>query len=142
MNESTKRIKAIAGEYLHLTTWVVAGLALVMLLLMALFEISFGICPLVISVIYAIVACYGFSCSWKHYAKTSPEKLGMFYIGAMTVKLFVALAVVTIYCVFVRLREAVIEFVVIFSIFYIVTLAVDAVFFANVEKYNKINIEK
>ena len=80
--------------------------------------------------------CYG--AAWDLFSRRSPEQLPRLYLASSAFRLMAAAAMLLVFCVIHRDNLQLIKwFSVIFIIFYIVILIVDAAFFANVSKTSK-----
>lgn len=93
---------------------------------------------LAISTVYSIFVLYIYGYSWKAVAKSSPMNLVKFYMVASVLRMLTAVMVIVVYCLIVRVRADIRNFIIMFIVFYLVTLIFDVVYFSKVEKHNKI----
>lgn len=130
-------IKRTAKNYYKYSLWIVAGLTLVGLLVMNLANKPSMLTPLIISSVTSLVLSIAYGVAWKAVATSAPKTITKFYLAAPALRMIIAALVVLAYCLAVKQREQIREFVIIFFIFYLVTLVFDSVFFARLEKKYK-----
>ena len=130
-------IKRTAKNYYKYSLWIVAGLTLVGLLVMNLANKPSMLTPLIISSVTSLVLSIAYGVAWKSVATSAPKTITKFYLAAPALRMIIAALVVLAYCLAVKQREQIREFVIIFFIFYLVTLVFDSVFFARLEKKYK-----
>lgn len=127
-------IGRIGKRYHKCALWVVAGMTLLGLLAVNLTGRNDFVTPLAISAVYSIVLSVAYGEAWKAAAKSSAGVLSKFYFAASALRLVLAALVVAAYCVISQERTAIINFAVVFLVFYIATLITDCAFFARVER--------
>ena len=130
-------VKRTAKNYYKYSLWIVAGLTLVGLLVMNLMYRPSMLTPLIISAVTSLVLSIAYGVAWRAVALSAPKTITKFYLVAPALRMIIAALVVLGYCLVVRQREQIREFVIIFFIFYFVTLVFDSVFFARLEKIYK-----
>ena len=74
----------------------------------------------------------------KAVAKSSPANLAKFYLAALVLKLMAGTLVFLIY-VLVCDKQNILGFTAIFALFYVVLLVFDCIYFARVEKKNRLS---
>ena len=132
-------INRIAKQYYKISLWLIFGLTVIVLLVMQYFQETKLVNALVISALFSLVTSIAYIQSWKAVAKRSPSTLGKFYIAASALRMFAALLVVVIAMVILRGdRTALLGFAGMFVGFYLVMLAYDCIYFAHIEKKNKL----
>lgn len=136
-------IKQASIKYKQISLWLIAGLALAILFACRVSKacdeiLPHVVNPLVVSCLFSLVCSTAYGEAWKATAKSSPTNLAKFYMTASGLKLMAASVVVLIY-VAVCDKQEVLGFAVIFALFYIIFLWFDCIYFARVEKRNKIN---
>lgn len=134
----SKTINNVSKRYRQYGLWLVAVVALVILIFMSVGYMTRLACPLTVSVVFTLVANAAYGASWKGVAKSSPSSLTKFYLAASALRMMAAALVVVAYCLLNRDRQSILDFVAVFFAFYVVTLVFDGVFFARVEKNNNI----
>ena len=146
-----KLIDEIGHRYYKLSLWIVVGISLIVLLVL-------GGSPLwSTSVLYAVLISAAFSfftsvayqASWKGIAKNSPSTLTKFYLAAPALRMMAAVVVILVYYIVNKnatnydgspaIRGLMLSFTLIFLAYYVAMLILDCVYFANVEKRNKLH---
>ena len=94
--------------------------------------------PLIVSAIFSLVASTAYGEAWKAVAKSSPANLAKFYLAALVLKLMAGTLVFLIY-VLVCDKQNILGFTAIFALFYVVLLVFDCIYFARVEKKNRLS---
>ena len=140
------RLQAIrqAGiKYKQISLWLTALMALAVLFACRLSTqcddmIPQVVNPLVVSAIFSLVASTAYGEAWKAVAKSSPANLAKFYLVAMMLKMMAGVLVFLIY-VLVCDKQNILGFTAIFALFYVVLLVFDCIYFARVEKKNRLS---
>ncbi len=140
-----QHIRQTSIRYRQISVWVTAGLALAILFACRASAhcddiLAQVVNPLVVSAIFSLVASIAYGMAWSAIAKSSPANLAKFYLAASALKMMAAAVVFLVY-VIVCDKQNILGFSAIFVLFYVVLLAFDCIFFARVEKKNKINKE-
>lgn len=136
-------ILTVSRRYKKISLWVICAISLILLFAMNLMQNVSGLNALLVSAVYSLVLSFGYGEVWYRAAKSSPTALTRFYLVAMVIRLLLGAVVVLVYCLLMKdNRDAIIRFVIIFSIFYAATIMLDAIYFARVEKKNIINKKK
>lgn len=137
--DQTKAIHTVARRYHKFSLFVMVAIALCVLVFMALHGNIPLDKPLAISVVFTLVLNSLYGTVWKHVALTSHRHLTVFYLGAMLVKLILGVLVALLYCLLVRDGLLIKRFISVFTIFYISSIVFDAIYFASIEKMNRLN---
>lgn len=135
--QASEFIDATVKRYNKVSLWIIAGLALVTLVVMSITESTLLLNSLIVTVIYSLIICNIYGLAWKGMAKSSPTSLTKFYLVAAAIRIMTAVAVAIVYCLMAKDRGEILRFVSVFLIFYVAILVFDGIFFARVEK-NKI----
>lgn len=130
----SEQVNLIGRQYNKCSLWVVAAATLATLLAISIYDAQQFVDPLVISAVYALVTNTVYCLSWKAVAKSSPNALGKFYLAGSALRMMLAVLVAVAYCVIVGDRDAILNFILVFSSFYVVMLVFDGVFFARMER--------
>ena len=130
----SQQIIKISRQYNKCSLWVVAAAALIMLLGISICDAQQLVNPVLISVIYALVTNWAYGLPWKAVANSSPNTLSKFYLAASAIRMLAGVLVAVVFCVMNDDREAIINFIIVFSAFYIAMLVFDGVFFARQER--------
>ena len=144
--EEKMRLQTIrqAGiKYKQISLWLTALMALAILFACRLSALCNDILPqvvnpLVVSAIFSLVASTAYGEAWKAVAKSSPANLAKFYMAALVIKMIAGTLVFLIY-VLVCDRQNILGFTVIFALFYVMLLVFDCIYFARVEKKNRLS---
>lgn len=145
-----KEIDAIGHKYYKLSLWIIAGLTLSMLLLLggSPYWNSSVLNAILISAAFSFLTSIAYEASWKGIAKSSPASLTKFYLAAPALRMMAAVLLVLVYFIVNRsatnvdgtpaIRGMMLKFTFIFLAYYIALLVLDCVYFAKVEKRNKL----
>lgn len=136
-------IRQASIRYKQISLWLTAAVALAVLFACRLSAqcddmIAQVVNPLVVSAIFSLVASTAYGEAWKAVAKSSPANLAKFYLVAMMLKMMAGVLVFLIY-VLVCDKQNILGFTVIFALFYVVLLVFDCIYFARVEKKNRLS---
>lgn len=136
-------IRQASIRYKQISLWLTAAVALAVLFACRLSAqcddmIAQVVNPLVVSAIFSLAASTAYGEAWKAVAKSSPANLARFYMAALVLKLMAGTLVFLIY-VLVCDRQNILGFTAIFALFYVVLLVFDCIYFARVEKKNRLS---
>ena len=136
-------IRQASIRYKQISLWLTAAMALAVLFACRLSAqcddmIAQVVNPLVVSAIFSLVASTAYGEAWKAVAKSSPANLAKFYLAAMMLKMMAGVLVFLIY-VLVCDKQNILGFTAIFALFYVVLLVFDCIYFARVEKKNRLS---
>ena len=136
-------IRQASIRYKQISLWLTAAVALAVLFACRLSAqcddmIAQVVNPLVVSAIFSLVASTAYGEAWKAVAKSSPANLAKFYLAALVLKLMAGTLVFLIY-VLVCDRPNILGFTAIFALLYVVLLVFDCIYFARVEKKNRLS---
>ena len=136
-------IRQASIRYKQISLWLTATVALAVLFACRLSAqcddmIAQVVNPLVVSAIFSLVASTAYGEAWKAIAKSSPANLAKFYLAALVLKLMAGTLVFLIY-VLVCDKQNILGFTAIFALFYVVLLVFDCIYFARVEKKNRLS---
>lgn len=136
-------IRQASIRYKQISLWLTAAVALAVLFACRLSAqcddmIAQVVNPMVVSAIFSLVASTAYGEAWKAVAKSSPANLAKFYLVAMMLKMMAGVLVFLIY-VLVCDKQNILGFTAIFALFYVVLLVFDCIYFARVEKKNRLS---
>lgn len=136
-------IRQASIRYKQISLWLTAAVALAVLFACRLSAqcddmIAQVVNPLVVSAIFSLAASTAYGEAWKAVAKSSPANLAKFYMAALVIKMMAGTLVFLIY-VLVCDRQNILGFTAIFALFYVVLLVFDCIYFARVEKKNRLS---
>jgi hypothetical protein len=124
-------INQLSMKYLRQELFLAVGLFLIALLVMRVWFIDGLFAPAVVSVIFMLVVGGAIGLIWRRVAKHAPESLPTFFTAVSGFRMLLALAVMFIYYLACG-RSAMLMFLVVFMVFYFVSLAHHSIFFARV----------
>ena len=133
-------IRQASIRYKQISLWLTAAVALAVLFACRLSAqcddmIAQVVNPLVVSAIFSLVASTAYGEAWKAVAKSSPANLAKFYMAALVIKMVAGTLVFLIYV----LVCDILVFTAIFALFYVMLLVFDCIYFARVEKKNRLS---
>lgn len=136
-------IRQASIRYKQISLWLTAAVALAVLFACRLSAqcddmIAQVVNPLVVSAIFSLAASTAYGEAWKAVAKSSPANLAKFYMAALVIKMVAGTLVFLIY-VLVCDKQNILGFTAIFALFYVVLLVFDCIYFARVEKKNRLS---
>ena len=136
-------IRQASIRYKQISLWLTAAVALAVLFACRLSAqcddmIPQVVNPLVVSAIFSLVASTAYGEAWKAVAKSSPANLAKFYMAALFIKMIAGTLVFLIY-VLVCDKQNILGFTAIFALFYVMLLVFDCIYFARVEKKNRLS---
>ena len=140
--EQLQHIKQVGRKYKQISLWLTAAMALAILFACRISAqcdhiIAQVVNPLVVSAIFSLVASTAYGEAWTSVAKSSPANLAKFYLAASALKMMLGAVVFLVYVV-VCDKANILGFAAIFALFYVVLLVFDCIYFARVEKKNKL----
>lgn len=147
---NAKLIDALGHRYYKLSLWIIAGITLLMLLLLggSPYWSNSTLNAILISVAFCFLTSIAYGEAWKAIAKKSPGKLTTFYLAAPALRMVAAVLLIIVYYIVNRtatafdgtpaIRGMMITFIFIFAVYYIALFVLDCVYFAKVEKRNKL----
>ncbi len=136
-------IRQTGIKYKQISLWITAAITLVVLFACRVSASCDGIIgqvvnPLVVSVIFSLVSSTAYGEAWASLAKSSPANLAKFYLAAGALKMMAGALTFLIYVV-VCSKQNILGFSAIFALYYVALLVFDCLYFARVEKKNKLN---
>lgn len=140
--QQLQHINQVGRKYKQISLWLTAAMALAILLACRVSAqcdniIAQVVNPLVVSAIFSLVASTAYGEAWQSVAKSSPANLAKFYLAASALKMMLGAVVFLVYVV-VCDKSNILGFAAIFALFYVVLLVFDCIYFARVEKKNKL----
>lgn len=143
-------INEIGHKYYKLSLWIIVGLSLMFLLLLGgtSYWNTSMLYAILISAVFSFFTSVAYIASWKGIAKNSPSTLTKFYLVAPVLRMMAAVLVILVYYVVNRnatnpdgspaIYRLMDGFIFIFLAYCYVLLVLDSVYFAKVEKRNKL----
>ena len=135
-------IKQTGIKYRQISLWLTAAISLAILFACRVSAacdniISQVVNPLAVSAIFSLVASTAYGEAWQAIAKSSPANLAKFYLAASAMKMMLGAVVFLVYVVVCQ-KQNILGFAAIFALFYVALLVFDCIYFARVEKKNKL----
>ena len=124
-------INKLSISYLRQELYLAIGLFLIALLVMRVWFLDDLLTPTIIATVFTLVVSAAIGMIWRRIAKSSPESLPTFFTAVSGFRMLLALAVMFIYYL-VFGRSAMLLFIVVFLVYYFVSLAHHSIFFARV----------
>ncbi len=137
MTHTDSRVQNAFNQYLRISLWIIAALALLVLAMMSISYKATLISALIVTVVFSLISSVTYGLVWKQTALTSPKALTKFFLAASAVRMAAAIIVMGVWCYLVRDVGAIKAFVLLFFAFYLILLVFDCVFFTRQEKSNK-----
>lgn len=137
MGERTNLINQGVKCYRKESLWLVAGITLLILFIMSIRNDLSALNSLLVCVAITFICNLSYIECWRITAKTSWQKLTMFYLAASVIRLLIMVAALLGSYFILRDKASVLNFVVVLSVYYILMLIFDCFFFIRMEKRNK-----
>ena len=128
-------INKLSISYLRQELYLAIGLFLIALLVMRVWFVDGLLTPTIIATVFTLVVSAVIGLVWRRVAKRSPESLPTFFTAVSGFRMLLALAVMFVYYL-VFGRSAMLLFIVVFLVFYFVSLAHHSIFFARVSNHS------
>lgn len=129
-----------ARTYNKVSIWIIAGLSLMILFISQILSTTHPILdivlmPVLVSVIFSLVASIAFSGAWKSVATSAPENQSKFFLAASVVRMIAALVVVLAGALLLRPdKTAIIAYIAVFVVYYVSLLIFESIYFARIVK--------
>ncbi len=136
------QVKKIADRHLIYTCLIVISLVVLSMFALDYLDAKRYVTELKICGYYSFIIGLIYNRSWKKVVQGGTFDITKFYLIASGVRMFVATLAVLIYVVVVREPQTVLYFVIMFLAFYFILLVFDSVYFALIEKGNKLKTKK
>ena len=124
----------VIKKYTKGSIWVLSGLTLVALIVMSVTYDMYLLTPVVVSVVFSFITMALYVKVWQKIANKTPNVLTKFYLSAPAIRMLLAAIVVLVYCLVVKEKTAILNFVIVFFVYYISTILFESIFFARLEK--------
>ena len=123
------KIRKVSLSYMRQGLYFSAALFLLTLLVMQVWFLDL-LMPAIISVAFTLLMCFTIGLLWRYIAKNSPDSLPTFFTAVSGFRLLLALAVMFVY--YLLNKETMLNFFLVFMVFYVASLAHHTIFFARV----------
>ena len=123
------KIRKMSINYIRQGLYVSAALFLLTLLVMQVWFLDL-LTPAIVSVAFTLFVCFTIGLVWRYVAKNSPDNLPTFFTAVSGFRLLLALAVMFVY--YLLNKETMLNFFLVFMVFYVASLVHHTFFFARV----------
>ena len=123
------KIRKVSLNYIRQGLYVSAALFMLTLLVMQVWFLDL-LMPAIISVAFTLLMCFTIGLVWRYIAKNSPDSLPTFFTAVSGFRLLLALAVMFVY--YLLNKETMLNFFLVFMVFYVASLEHHTIFFARV----------
>jgi len=127
MTESS--IEELSRKYWRNSLWLVTAVTLITLIVIQVLSLSYLVLPLVVSSLFSLVTAFSYSFAWRLVALKFPDSLTVFYSAGSGFRFLFALVTMFVYYL-VEGRTAMLPFIIVFMITYLVMLVYHTVFFS------------
>ena len=124
------KIRKMSLNYMRQGLFLSAALFLLTLLVMQVWFLDL-LTPAIISVAFTLLVCFTIGLVWRYVAKNSPDSLPTFFTAVSGFRLLLALAVMFVYYLLDH-NDTMLNFFLVFMVFYVASLAHHTFFFARV----------
>lgn len=124
-------IEILSRNYWRNSLWIVVAMALVALIVVQVYNLNYLILPVVVSSVFSLVTAFAYSFAWRLIALKHPDSLTAFYSAGSGFRFLLAL--VTIFAYYMaKGHTAMLPFMIVFMIAYLVMLAYHTMYFSKV----------
>ena len=123
------KIRKMSLNYMRQGLFFSAALFLLTLLVMQVWFLDL-LAPAIVSVAFTLLVCFTIGLVWRYLARNSPDSLPTFFTAVSGFRLLLALAVMFVY--YLLNKETMLNFFLVFMVFYVASLAHHSFFFARV----------
>jgi small-conductance mechanosensitive channel len=123
------KIRKMSLNYMRQGLYFSTALFLLTLLVMQVWFLDL-LAPAIVSVAFTLLVCFTIGLVWRYVAKNSPDSLPTFFTAVSGFRLLLALAVMFVY--YLLNKETMLNFFLVFMVFYVASLAHHTIFFARV----------
>jgi len=123
------KIRKMSLNYMRQGLFLSAALFLLTLLVMQVWFLDL-LTPAIVSVVFTLIMCFTIGLVWRYVAKNSPDSLPTFFTAVSGFRLLLALAVMFVY--YLLNKETILNFFLVFMVFYVASMVHHTIFFAKV----------
>ena len=123
------KIRKMSLNYMRQGLFLSAALFLLTLLVMQVWFLDL-LTPAIVSVVFTLIMCFTIGLVWRYVAKNSPDSLPTFFTAVSGFRLLLALAVMFVY--YLLNKETMLNFFLVFMVFYVASMVHHTIFFAKV----------
>ncbi|MBW4766989.1 hypothetical protein [Hoylesella nanceiensis] len=127
-------LNKVSSQFRKISIGIIAGLSLLLLLLSNVFSEFNFIHGILVGAVYSIIFSTAYLESWRVVTVKAPSATTKFYLVFMALRFILGALVILSYCLLNNKREAIIGFVTVFSVYYLVMMIFETSYFVIIEQ--------
>lgn len=127
-------LNKVSSRFRKISIGIIAGLSLLLLLLSNVFSEFNFIHGILVGAVYSIIFSTAYLESWRVVTVKTPSATTKFYLVFMALRFILGALVILSYCLLNNKREAIIGFVTVFSVYYLVMMIFETSYFVIIEQ--------
>ena len=127
-------LNKVSSRFRKISIGIIAGLSLLLLLLSNVFSEFNFIHGILVGAVYSIIVSTAYLESWRVVTVKAPSATTKFYLVFMALRFILGALVILSYCLLNNKREAIIGFVTVFSVYYLVMMIFETSYFVIIEQ--------
>lgn len=127
-------LNKVSSRFRKISIGIIAGLSLLLLLLSNVFSEFNFIHGILVGAVYSIIFSTAYLESWRVVTVKAPSATTKFYLVLMALRFILGALVILSYCLLNKKREAIIGFVTVFSVYYLVMMIFETSYFVIIEQ--------
>ena len=127
-------LNKVSSRFRKISIGIIAGLSLLLLLLSNVFSEFNFIHGILVGAVYSIIFSTAYLESWRVVTVKAPSATTKFYLVFMALRFILGSLVILSYCLLNNKREAIIGFVTVFSVYYLVMMIFETSYFVIIEQ--------
>ena len=127
-------LNKVSSRFRKISIGIIAGLSLLLLLLSNVFSEFNFIHGILVGAVYSIIFSTAYLESWRVVTVKAPSATTKFYLVFMALRFILGALVISSYCLLNNKREAIIGFVTVFSVYYLVMMIFETSYFVIIEQ--------
>lgn len=127
-------LNKVSSRFRKISIGIIAGLSLLLLLLSNVFSEFNFIHGILVGAVYSIIFSTAYLESWRVVTVKVPSATTKFYLVFMALRFILGALVILSYCLLNNKREAIIGFVTVFSVYYLVMMIFETSYFVIIEQ--------
>lgn len=131
---SDRNLNKVSSRFRKISIGIIAGLSLLLLLLSNVFSEFNFIHGILVGAVYSIIFSTAYLESWRVVTVKAPSATTKFYLVFMALRFILGVLVILSYCLLNNKREAIIGFVTVFSVYYLVMMIFETSYFVIIEQ--------
>ena len=127
-------LNKVSSRFRKISIGIIAGLSLLLLLLSNVGSEFNFIHGILVGAVYSIIFSTAYLESWRVVTVKAPSATTKFYLVFMVLRFILGALVILSYCLLNKKREAIIGFVTVFSVYYLVMMIFETSYFVIIEQ--------